>query len=29
MSEPRLGNLITVLLPARSYKINCALTLKN
>ncbi len=26
MSEPRLGNLITVLLPARSYKINCALT---
>ncbi|MBN3064893.1 hypothetical protein H5A21_12555 [Pectobacterium aquaticum] len=26
MSEPRLGNLITVLLPARTYKINCALT---
>lgn len=26
MSEPRLGNLITLLLPARSYKINCAWT---
>lgn len=26
MSETRLGNLITVLLPARSYKINCAWT---
>ncbi|MGD6736141.1 hypothetical protein ACP5PY_07060, partial [Photobacterium leiognathi subsp. mandapamensis] len=26
MSEPRLGNVITLLIPARSYKINCAWT---
>ncbi|WP_255610371.1 hypothetical protein [Pantoea sp. DY-17] len=26
MQEPRLGNIITVLLPARIYKINCAWT---